>query len=801
MTNPGIKNFRPSKRTVLAGVLIFMLFSILAFSIYSGTLGSPFVFDDKGRIEINPHIRITQFSPLEIVKAGFNSSKTRPIAFMSFALNYYFNQYDPRGYHIVNIIIHVLAGYFLYLFINTTLKIPSLRSQYDHPNLIAVFAALIWLVHPVQTQSVTYIVQRLNSMASLFFILSFWLYVKGRLAEAGQRRWLWYLASTIAWLLSLGCKQITVTLPFFVFLYEWYFLRDLSKDWLKRNLKYVLGILIIMVLIALVYTGFNPWEKLSQLNDFAQNEFTLNQRILTQFRVVIYYISLFFYPHPARLNIDYDFPLSYSLINPITTLLSLGIIVGLLALAIYLARRQRLISFGILWFFGNLVIESSIIPLAIIFEYRMYLPSMMVGLILVSLVFSYIKLNWLRYGLVCIVLASLSLWTYERNKVWQSKITLWQDSIKKSPNKARPHYNLGEAYANLNMINEAIPQFLRSLELNPEDAAAHHNLAVMLASQGNSDVAISHYRQALHLNPNSAATHNDLGLELSKQNRLDEAIMHYRKALQLRPDNVKTLYNLGDALARQGRTEQAINHLYQAVRIKPDFTAAQNNLGGQLLKQGRTDEALNHFIAALEVDPNLAEAHNNVGIIRVQQGDLEAAITHFQKAVRIRPDFKQAVNNLNRALAMRNSRGMQGEDIQNALKNKPDDPELHYQLGNFYLGQGELSKAIAEFEIALALKPKFIAAQNNLAMAYAAGGQYDQALAAFKKLLKLDPDNVSIDYNIAVLYALQNNVPESIRWLKKAVDRGYQNWELIKTDKDLANIRDSEGYRQLVEGR
>ena len=373
--------FTQSWRKLLIGALIFIMFGIFAFSIYSNTLKSPFVFDDKGRIEINSHIRVTQFSLSEFVKAGFRSSKSRPLPFTSFAVNYYFNQYDPRGYHIVNIIIHVLSGFILYLFIGSTLKLPALRSQYDRPDLIAFLAALIWLVHPVQTQSVNYIVQRVNSMASLFFILAFWLFVKGRLVQVKQRRWLWYLGSAVSWLLSLGCKQITVTLPFFALLYEWYFFQDLSKDWLKRNLKYFLGIFIFLILVALLYTGFHPWEKLSRLNDFAQNEFTVAQRFLTQFRVVIYYISLFFFPHPSRLNIDYDFPLSYSLINPPATLLALSVIIVLLAAAVYLAPRHRLISFGILWFFGNLAIESSIIPLAIIFEYRMYLPSMLVGLI------------------------------------------------------------------------------------------------------------------------------------------------------------------------------------------------------------------------------------------------------------------------------------------------------------------------------------------------------------------------------------------------------------------------------------
>ncbi len=138
---------------------------------------------------------------------------------------------------------------------------------------------------------------------------------------------------------------------------------------------------------------------MNRLNDFSKNEFTIAQRALTQLRVVIYYISLLFYPHPSRLNLDYDFPLSYSLINPITTLPSLVLILGLVALGLYLAKKQRLISFCIFWFLGNLVVESSVIPLAIIFEHRLYMPSMLVGLVAVHCVYRHLKPQWLTVGI------------------------------------------------------------------------------------------------------------------------------------------------------------------------------------------------------------------------------------------------------------------------------------------------------------------------------------------------------------------------------------------------------------------
>jgi len=618
------------------------------------------------------------------------------------------------------------------------------------------------------------------------------------------------MGSTLIWLVSLCCKQITVTLPILVFLYEWYFFQDLSQDWLKRSLKWVLGIVVLFVIIVLIYTDFNPLEKFSRLNDFSKNEFTITQRALTQLRVIIYYISLLFYPHPSRLNLDYDFPLSYSLFNPFTTLLSLIIIIGLIVLGLYLARRQRLISFCIFWFLGNLVIESSVIPLAIIFEHRLYLPSMLVSLATVILIFRFIKPAWLSVGIICFAAALFSFWTIERNKIWRDEITLWTDCVNKSPNKARPHSNLGKALSERNMKDEALQNFLMAIQLNPNyveaiynlgslygelgktDKAivqyrkavevnpnyvkAHNNLGLALLGQDKTDEALKNFQQALQIDPNFVAAHLNMGLALSKQGKLVEAIEHFRQTLQIDPNLAQARFQLGAALVKQGKPAQGINHLKKALQIDPDYAEAHNNLGGELLRQGKTDEALKHFTAALNTNPDMAEAHNNIGIIRANQGKIDTAIWHFQDALRINPGFELAQDNLRRARAIQQKKmDTEAERIQTALNNNPDDPQLIYELGNVYLAKGKLNRAITQYQQALSADPNFPQALNT--------------------------DNAANYYNVAVLYALQNNVAESLAWLDKAVTKGYDNWGLIKTDKDLENIRNSEGYRELIKGQ
>jgi tetratricopeptide (TPR) repeat protein len=785
---------------VIKCLLIVFFFSVIAFAIYSKTLHSPFVLDDLRKIEDNPRIRVNQLTPGEILRAGFQSSKARPIAFITFALNYGFHKYDVFGYHVVNIAIHILSGFFLYLFLATTLKLPAVKSQYKQPDLIAFFAALIWLVHPIQTQSVTYIVQRTTSMASMFFILSLLFYAHGRRAESNRNKWLWLIASAVSWLLSLGCKQITAILPFMIFLYEWYFFQDLNRQWLKKSLKYLLGIGAFFILIFLIYTDFSPWEKIQSLHDYSRQEFTITQRFLTQFRVIVYYISLIFFPHPARLNLDHDFVLSQSLTNPISTLFAMLAIIGLIALAFYLAKKNRLTSFCILWFFANHLIESSVLPLAIIFEHRNYLPSMMVGLIPVALAYRYIKPDWIKIGLLSAAVLGLCVSTYQRNRVWENKITLWSDVVKKSPAKARPHFNLGAAFTEQKKDEQAIPQYQRALEINPHMAEPHINLGEALEREGKIKEAAEQYRAALKMDPDLPEANNNMGAILAKQGKTEEAIQFYRKALKIRPHYASAHFGLANELVKKGEIEQGIRHYYQALRYKPDYAEAHNNLAGIFLNEGETEKAIKHYVAALQLDPGLVEAHSNLGIALMQEGKIEVAISQFQKALQLEPTFTKAENNLKRALAIRKELETEISRLEALLTDNPENFVLHFQLGNLYFRKGEQDRAIQHYNKAIQLNPKFVPALNNLALVTAAKKEYYKALTIFLDILNYEPDDAQTHYNVACMYARLNRIDESIKWLKKAIDKGYTNWESIKRDDDLDNIRESSAYKQLIQG-
>jgi len=602
---PSIK-YGPKRETLLLALL-----AVVVILIYADTLTTPFIFDDLINIKNNPHIRVPALSFENLAWAGFNSPEgRRPVANISFALNYYFNGFNLVGYHVVNILVHLACGIFLYFLAQATLQTPALRLRYEKFGWIPFFTAFIWLVHPLQTQSVAYIVQRMNSMAAMFYVLSMLFYVRFRLSKAPRAKWPLLAGCVIAAFLAFGTKEITATLPLFIILYEWYFFQELSAQWAKRNFLLLGGVFLLFILIALIYLDYNPIAKI--LRGYGTRDFTPLQRVLTESRVVIFYISLLLWPNPSRLNLDHDFALSYSLLNPATTLMAITVIIGLIAFAILIARKEPLLSFGILWFFGNLVIESSIIGLELVFEHRNYLPSMFAILAIVCLAFRYLKHALPAAIALSLVGALFCMWTLERNKVWADEITLYRDSAAKSPGKARPHNNLGAALSRKGLFPEAIEQYRAALRIKPEYSDAHYNL----------------------------------GYALAKTGRLDEGISHFREAVRIEPNRVKYLNNLGVALSIKGNYAEAGDYFNKALKINPSDADVHNNIGMVFKNQGDPDAAMQHFSTAIDLDPQNAGAINNRGVMLMENGQLEAARKHFVRALEISPGYVEAKQNL-----------------------------------------------------------------------------------------------------------------------------------------------------------
>jgi len=616
---------RLEARPFIHAAAVVLTLAGAVFLLYLPTLSYPFVFDDGHNIVNNPHVRIKEISVASLIDAGFKSpSANRPLANISFALNYYFQGYHAAGFRLINILIHIVSGILLYFLIRTTLNISSPGPSEALRRWTPFFAAFIWLAHPLQTQTVTYVVQRMNALAAMFYILCVLLYVRARLTQHPGKKWILYAGCFFGGTLALASKENAAMLPVFIFLYEWFFFQDLSRAWLKKHLLHIGLVVGFMVLVIFIFLGGQPFERL--ISGYGPRDFTPAQRMLTEFRVIVFYVSLLLFPHPSRLNLDHDFALSFSLLTPVTTLLSIAAIAAMAALAVYWAPKERFLSFSIIWFLGNLVIESSFIPLEIVFEHRTYLPLMFGIPACIILAGRWLKPGWLKIPALIAALSVCVVWTYDRNTVWRDEVALWQDSARKSPGKARPHYNLGLA----------------------------------LEAAGSPDEAIQSYLQAVRIEPDYAEAYNNLGVAYADKKMLPEAIRYYDTALRINSAFDRAHHNLGLALARQGKLNAAVPHFYEAVRINPYYANARLNLGIALAKTGRLAEAESQLAKAVQIKPGFAEAYYSLGLVQARQGNPEQAVKSFSEALRIKPDFGAAQRSLQATLRqMKNSSRLQ----------------------------------------------------------------------------------------------------------------------------------------------
>jgi tetratricopeptide (TPR) repeat protein len=558
------------------------------------------VFDDV-IIRDNPSIHVNRFS--QIFSIFFDPDSSRRIGLMSFAINFYFSGMNPAGYKITNVIIHLLNGYILFLLIYITLN--GTDSGDNHKNkayLISLAGTLLWIVHPLNTQAVTYVIQRFTSLASLFFMLSLLLYVKGRLSGS-RNRYTHYGLAFIAALFAFGSKQTAATLPVMILLYEICFFKSITLELNKKTIQFSSVILIIVIVISLIFLSVNQDEGI--MERFTQRGITPVERLLTESRVIILYISLIVYPNPGRLNVDYDFQKSTGLFSPPTTILSILIIIALLILAVLMINRNMFIAFSIFWFFGNLVIESTIIPLDLVYEHRLYTPTMMpLALVAGFLISRNLPWKWPALGLYTIGILLFSFWTYQRNFIWMTPITLWEDNIKKSPNKARVHGNLGKAYLDNNMNEKALTHFEYMLKLDPSQLGAYDNIATIYINHYKDfDRAKQYLLEALRQNPDYPSPYLNLGVINLRLKQLPEAVKNFEKVLELDPTNALGYYNLAAAQFNLRDYAEAIQTLRKGLNIWPLNAQLYSLLGLTYFEKQDFGNSEFNLRKALSIDP------------------------------------------------------------------------------------------------------------------------------------------------------------------------------------------------------
>ncbi|MEW6078617.1 MAG: tetratricopeptide repeat protein [Thermodesulfobacteriota bacterium] len=708
-----------------AAPAVFLMIYAIGALIYGNSLPAPFYCDDLSLIRENPHIRLTRLTKGQIADAIKHNPADRILPVMTFAANYYLHQYRESGYHLTNLLIHVVNGWLVFCLAWQTFRLTGRK-----PFFPSLLTGLLWLVQPAHTQSVTYIVQRMNALAVLFYLLAMICYVRARTRqERGAGKGviaLWLSGCCLAGLAGLVSKQIVATLPAFIFLYEWFFFRNLDSGWLRRHWRRPLLAILLCVLFAGLYLGGHPLERIA--DTYHGKPFTPGQRLLTQPSVLVYYLSLLFYPHPDRLTLNYDFPLSRAVTDPMTTALALAALAALVVLAVKTARRQRLLSFAVFWYLGTLAVESSLIGLAMAFEHRLYLPSIFPAMAAAALLIRLLRSRGVAIILAGGLIIANGYWTYQRNITWQDRVSFWRDGCMKSPRLVAPRNDYGLALAEAGEVEKARTEYEKALVLpHGEKGPVHYNRGLLSYQSGDMEAAEDEFRQAIALQPGFAGAFTNLGIIATEKGNPVEALPLLETAVRLSPNDSDAHNALGRAYYQTGQVEPAIRHCRRALELDPENAAAENNLGAIFLGAGDAGKALPHLKKALELSPDLAEVNINIGIACDRLGDPVMAVFHLFRAVFLAPDAPAARAELGLFLLRQEKYQDTRTHLEKALALGPDFPELRMALAAALARQDLTDEAVAQYCKILADHPEHAEARQQLkALTTRSGNKADE---------------------------------------------------------------------------
>ncbi|HNQ68868.1 MAG TPA: tetratricopeptide repeat protein [Bacteroidales bacterium] len=674
-TNIQIVGMRYKK---LISLLIIIVLGVI---VYSNSFECSFHFDDFDNIVNN-----TKIHDINDFESWWNYSANRPLSMFTFVLNYHFSELDVYYYHVVNILIHIINAMLVYWLSLLLLSSPTLRnhSLVQHKDVFALLVALLFVSHPLATQSVTYIIQRQAAMAALFYLLSIILYFKARLIDKEKRikKYFLFLGVLLSAFVAIFSKENAYTLPFVIVLCEIFFLQT---EKFRINFKdyRIYAIFVVFVSVFIIALTKFSWSVLDPIPPAQSmgNIITITPAnyLLTQFSAILKYIQLLVLP--IGQNVDHDFPVSMSILE-LRTIMSLVVLCGIVALAVWLFKKNRIISFGIFWFLITISIESSFIPITdVFFEHRTYLPSFGFFIIFVSLIFILLrkKSRTMPIAIVLIIVSINSVLAFNRNKVWKDDISLWTDAMIKSPNKARPYGNLGVAYGQTGQWDKAIEYYTKSIEISPIYSMIYYNRGVAYANQQNWEFAIADYNKAIEISPDYAVAH----------------------------------FNRGIANSNLGNLEIAINDFSKAIELDPSFTLAYFNRGFAYFNLTKTKEAIEDYSKAIETDSLCAIAYANRGVAYFSNKDYSTAITDFTNAIKI--DSKSDISYYNRGLCYYNLKQYDEAvfNLSKAIEINPDYLIAYFDRANIYTYLYLWDKAIADYTTVLNKKPDHVEAYLN----------------------------------------------------------------------------------------
>lgn len=592
-------------------LLSIALIIILGFVAYSNSLNGDLLWDDHYLVKKNLFIKNLSYLPnifTENIGSGGKGkfSFYRPLQMLTYMLDYSLWGMDVRGYHLTNILLHILVALGIYWFIN------MLYSN----NLLSLFTSILFVVHPVHTEAVTYISGRADSLAAALMLLCIIFYIKNIRVENRTI----YGAMIFSYALALLSREISLFLPALILLYHSAF-----KVKIKRKLFLPLLSLACLYIVLRVWVfGFMlPHEGCP---------YTIFQRAPGFLVAITNYVRLLFLPFNLHMEYGLKF---FSLSHP-KALFGAAILISSITYALRKRNGDSLIFFSIFWFIIALLPSSNLYPInAYMAEHWLYLPS--IGFFLLcakalNCLYGVKKYRPVAILLILGLLAFYSSLTIKQNTYWRNPITLYKRTLKFVFDSAVLHNNLGILYGDKGDIEGALSQFKKAIEIDALYVNAYNNLGKTSSLIGKKEEAIAYYKKAIELYPDSVQTYYNLGNIYNDIGNYQEAIASYSRAIEISPYYAEAYNNLGNAYKRLGNSREAIASYKKSMEIDPDYIFPYNSLGVIYHEMGKNEEAIEQLMQASKISPDHGNTYHYLSIVYFNLKQYKLAIQYFDKA-------------------------------------------------------------------------------------------------------------------------------------------------------------------------
>lgn len=597
------------------------------FVAYGNSVNDTFLFDDSFLVENNTYIRnasgISKIFRQGIGRDTVETSYYRPVQMLSYMADYSLWKLDPRGYHVTNIIFHILAALCVYWLVSILFC----------DRLLSLLTGILFVAHPVHAGAVSYISGRADSMAALFMLLCMIFYIKclQKLNNAGS-----YLLMLCSYALALLSKESSLILPLLLVFYHYAFKR-----------KFEFKPLLCILSLTLIYIPARVLSVVSAPLEYAKAATTVSQRLPGFFIAVADYVRIVFLPF--GLHMEYGNKL-FSFHDG-KAILGALLVVFLLIYAFRKRNTNGLLFFSVFWFFLALLPVSNLYPLnAYMAEHWLYLPSIGVFLIMAAgLKHIFDRTRNRRALSIVLIIGAVSFYSYlaiKQNNYWREPIYFYERTIKYSPDSAKAYNNLGTSYKDAGRAEEAVAAYKRAIAIDPAFVMAYNNLGSIYKDMGKVKEAVTAYEDTIRVSTDYEEAHYNLALLYSEIGETEEAIAFYKKAIEINPGYVEAYSNLGVIYGAIGKTEEAVAVYKKAIEIDPNYATAHNNLGLAYYGSGNMEEAIRMYKRAIELRPGYSDAYINLGIAYKNTGKIEDAIALYKEALKVKPDSAAAHYNL-----------------------------------------------------------------------------------------------------------------------------------------------------------